>query len=310
MERGNKVRRQIRAWWVAAAVVALSPAAALGGTPIDETRSADPDGVVTVENLMGSVRVEGWNKDEVHVTGTLGEGPERLDVEREGDHVRIEVVWPNRHERHWDKWDGHEGTDLEVMVPEGSEIRVDGVNTEIEIENVNNSVEAESVNGNIVIDGSPEEVHAGTVNGAIEITASANEVEAETVNGRIRIRGSRGEVSAATVNGSIEVEGEDFEDAEFGSVSGDIEFRGGVSRRGSLNIESHSGTVTLYLPSDISAEFEITTFSGKIVNELGPEARRTSKYAPGYELEFTTGDGDAEVEVSSFSGRVEIKKDR
>jgi DUF4097 and DUF4098 domain-containing protein YvlB len=257
---------------------------------------------------MGSVKVEGWDKNEVRVTGTLGEGPERLDVEKVGDHVRIEVVWPRRNERHWNKWDGAEGTDLEVMVPRGSEIQVEGVNTEIEIKRVENEVWAESVNGSIVVDGSPEEVSASTVNGNVDITASANEVEAETVNGRITISGSRGDVVAGTVNGSIEVSGAEFESAEFSSVSGDIEFRGALSRRGSIQFESHSGSVILYLPSDVSAEFEVSTFSGKIVNELGPEARRTSKYAPGYELEFTTGSGDAEVEISSFSGRVEIKK--
>lgn len=311
MKRGIKVRREIRAWWMAAAVLALCPAVALGrGTPIDETRPAEPDGLVSVENLIGSVHVTGWDKDEVHVTGALGEGPERLEVEREGDHVRIEVVWPDRHGRHWDSRDDQSSTDLEVMVPRGSDVRVEGVNTEIEIENVTSEVEAETVNGSISVDGSPEEVRAGTVNGDIDIASSSSEVEAETVNGHITIRGGRGDLSASTVNGTIDVEGEGFESAEFSSVSGDVRFRGDVSRRGSLSIESHSGSVTLYLPSKVSAEFDVSTFSGKIVNELGPEARRTSKYSPGYELEFSTGDGDAEIEISSFSGRVEIKKDR
>ena len=56
-------------------------------------------------------------------------------------------------------------------------------------------------------------------------------------------------------------------------------------------------------------EFEVETFSGRIKNAFGPEAERTSEYAPGQELRFTTGGGDASVEVESFSGTVEIAID-
>jgi hypothetical protein len=73
-------------------------------------------------------------------------------------------------------------------------------------------------------------------------------------------------------------------------------------------VESHSGTVTLELPADTSAEFEIETFSGQIHNDFGPKARRTSEYGPGYELSFSTGSGEAEVSVESFSGGVYLKK--
>jgi len=48
--------------------------------PVD-TNELPPDGVVTIENLIGSVTVEGWNKNQVSVTGMLGEGPEELASE-------------------------------------------------------------------------------------------------------------------------------------------------------------------------------------------------------------------------------------
>ena len=61
------------------------------------------------------------------------------------------------------------------------------------------------------------------------------------------------------------------------------------------------------LPEDVSAEFDVETFSGDIVNDFGPKARRTSEYAPGKELSFSTRSGDARISVSSFSGTIRLK---
>ena len=128
------------------------------------------------------------------------------------------------------------------------------------------------------------------------------------MNGNITLSGVRGYVYATTINGDIQVAGGEFEDAEFETVSGIIEFDGSLYADGDFQFETHSGGIILILPKDVSAEFEVETFSGKIINEFGAKARRTSKYGPGYELYFTTGSGDAEVTIESFSGKVVIKK--
>lgn len=297
------MRRGMTACMVLAAVAAWS-ATVLAKTPIDETRSAEPDGVVSVENLIGTVTVTGWSKDEVSVTGYLGEGPEGLTIDRDDDEISIVVEWPDENHR-----TTHKDSDsrLDVKVPAGSEVRVEGVNTEITVDGVAGELQLSTVNGSIMVTGAPESVEAETVNGTIDIDADTGEVDAETVNGRIKIDGRYTEVSAETVNGDITVSGGELESGDFGTVSGSIEYTGGLAKRGSFDFETHSGSVILNVPKDISAEFEVETFSGKIVNDFGKEAERTSKYAPGYELSFTVGSGSSRVSVSSFSGRVEIR---
>jgi hypothetical protein len=290
---------------LAAMAAAAWSAPVLARTPIDETRTAEPDGVVSVENLIGTVTVTGWSKNEVSVTGYLGEGPEGLTIDRDGDEISIVVEWPDEHDRHTT----HKDSDsrLEVSVPAGSEVRVEGVNTEVTVAKVNGALQLSTVNGSITVTGSPENVEAETVNGSIDIDAETGEVDAETVNGRITIKGSHKEVSAQTVNGDISVNGSGLDSADFGTVSGSIEFTGSLAKRGSFDFETHSGSVILHLPKDTSAEFDVETFSGKIFNDFGPQAEKTSKYAPGYELSFTVGSGSAQVSASSFSGRVEIR---
>ena len=50
------------------------------------------------------------------------------------------------------------------------------------------------------------------------------------------------------------------------------------------------------------------TFNGDIDNCFGPEARRTSKYAPGRELSFTAGDGNGEIRIKTLNGDVILCK--
>jgi hypothetical protein len=83
-------------------------------------------------------------------------------------------------------------------------------------------------------------------------------------------------------------------------------FEGDVKDGAECDFESHSGAVVLRLASGISADFDVETFSGDIENELGPGPRRSSRFGPGLELSFTTGDGDAEINISTFSGNVRI----
>jgi hypothetical protein len=290
-------------------ILVAAPATVLAATPINETKAAPADGMVSIENMNGTVVVEGWNRKQVEVTGTLGDGPERLDFEVRGQRTTIEVVWP----RHDDDsgWNGRRQmapTELRVRVPRGSDIRIEGVNLGIEIKAVDGEVEMETVNGNIMVSDSPASVSASTVNGTIESDATTAEIDLEAVNGELTIRGAAGDLSASTVNGPIRITGDRFRSVDVSTVSGDIVFDGALDDRGSFDFESHSGDVELRLPPDVSAEFDVSTFSGAIQNAFGPEARRKDRYAPGMELSFSTGGGGARVDVSSFSGAVELVK--
>jgi DUF4097 and DUF4098 domain-containing protein YvlB len=171
-------------------------------------------------------------------------------------------------------------------------------------------VELESVNGDITVGGSPREIQASAVNGTISLDAEAARLHAEAVNGAIKVTGGSGELEASCVNGTIDVTGGTFDEASCSTVSGDITWSAVLAKRGSLSLDSHSGSVELSLPKSIDAEFDISTFSGKIVNELGPPAERTDEYAPGYELNFTLGEGSCQIDISSFSGKVEIRASR
>jgi len=79
---------------------------------VEERRPATRDGLVEIENPAGSVRVIGWDRAEVVVTGTLGKGAHRLVLRGESKRTRIEVEAEGN--------PNEVRTDLEVKVPLGS----------------------------------------------------------------------------------------------------------------------------------------------------------------------------------------------
>ena len=124
--------------------------AAYAQEDIHERVAADPRGHVEISNLAGSVVVTGWNRDEVEVTGTLGRGSERLDVEAEGDRVIIKVVLPKGRNQNI------KGSDLEVRIPEGSDLEVSTVSANIDVADVSGSLSLNTVSGNVEVEGDTE----------------------------------------------------------------------------------------------------------------------------------------------------------
>ena len=121
-------------------------------------------------------------------------------------------------------------------------------------------------------------------------------------------RGGEAEVEAETVSGSIVLEFERFLNLSVEPVSGGAEVSGDLAADGEFSFELHSGTLELTVPGDVSAEFRVATFSGGIDNGFGQKSRKTSKYTPGRELEFSNNGGEARVRIDTFSGDVVINR--
>jgi len=73
-----------------------SPFHVMAATPINQTRSLNPDGEIKVENISGLIKVRVWNEPRVQITGSLGEGVEKLIVEGDAKSLHIQVKYPDR----------------------------------------------------------------------------------------------------------------------------------------------------------------------------------------------------------------------
>jgi DUF4097 and DUF4098 domain-containing protein YvlB len=270
---------------------------------IDRTIDASSDGHVDVSNISGSVTVHGWTRDSVEVTGTLGRNVEELILERDGDKVVIKVKVPKRGGR------GIE-SDLRISVPQNSSLDVGAVSADIDVTDITGEQSLHTVSGDVTTEYTGGDMTAESVSGDVEISGNNadGEVSASTVSGDVTLFRVSGKVEAESVSGDVVVDEGSFERAELGTVNGEIIFQGELRDDGKLSVETVNGSVEIDFVGDVSARFSIDTFNGGINNCFGPKAERTSKYAPGWELEFSEGDGSGRVDVSTMNGRVSICK--
>jgi len=282
------------------ATILAGPGWLAAQTPVDQKRSAAPDAKVSIENMSGSVKVTGWDRPEVQVKGTIGDGG---DLSFDGSEKSLAIEVEAEHGNPMGI-----KSDLEVFVPAGSSVSIEGFQATISVAGVTGSVSAETVNGSLTQSGAAKAVDLQSVNGTIDVTKASGRVKAEAVNGTVTVRDASGEIEASTVNGKLLVTGGSFDRAAFETVSGTVRFESALSARATMSVESVSGAVDLLLPAGFGAEFSISTFSGDITNELGPAAEKTSKWTPEKELSFTTGTGGARITVETLSGAVHIRK--
>ena len=59
----------------------IGAGSAWGGQTVDRTMAADHDATIEIEILAGSISITGWDKNEIKITGTIGDDVEELRIE-------------------------------------------------------------------------------------------------------------------------------------------------------------------------------------------------------------------------------------
>ncbi|MGB5257274.1 MAG: DUF4097 family beta strand repeat-containing protein [Woeseiaceae bacterium] len=271
---------------------------------VDKTLDAAPDGHVDISNIAGEVTVAGWSRNEVEVTGTLGKKVEELIFERDGDKVTIKVKVPKRMGSGID-------SDLHIIVPKNSSIDVGTVSADIDVKDVLGEQRLHTVSGDVSTEAAGSDVTGESVSGDIEVSGSKQDTKtsAATVSGDVTLFRVAGTVSGESVTGDVIVDEGSFDRVDLSSVNGQLVFDAQLREDGRLSAETVNGAVDIELAGKVSARIDISTFNGRIRNCFGPDPERTSKYAPGWSLDFTEGDGDGRIDISTMNGSVTLCRD-
>ncbi|MGH7571684.1 MAG: DUF4097 family beta strand repeat-containing protein [Gemmatimonadota bacterium] len=276
------------------AVLTAAPPA-LAQSPVDRQRvdrrfPIDHDAYVKVYLLGGEVRVTGWEKDSIAVTGTVESG--RLFAGGRGKSAKLGL------------WEGPGSGRLEVKVPASATVWIKSESAAVGVAGVAGGVDVYSVTGGIRIEGSPRQLYAESMGGDIVVDAAAPSIRAKTAGGTISFRGRTDDLLLSTVSGSIDVAPVSPSlRGRLETVTGGILWQGGVERGGSLDFQTHSGTVDLSFPASLDAEVSVSTVKGSISGKPGPaEASGASLRGP--TVDILAGAGGARVGIRTFSGDV------
>lgn len=284
-----------------AATLLLAPIASVfAQSTVNQRLPLSSGGRVELGNVAGSVTVRGWDRNEVQLTGTLGDG-QRLDVENSANRVQFKVVYPqnSRNTR---------GAVLELRVPRSAQLQASTVSASIDVGQVDlRRLQATSVSGSITAEGQAGETDLNTVSGAIRSQLRTPRLDLQTVSGQINVAGSSGgEVSANSVSGAIDLNLSAVQRLTAETVSGSLGVRSaGLAPGGRINLQTVSGGVSLTLPARTSAQLKANSFSGSIQSDIGTVER--PQYGPGRSLETRLGGGDGDISISSHSGSVRVR---
>jgi DUF4097 and DUF4098 domain-containing protein YvlB len=283
------------------AIAAATPGVTLAGTPIERRTAAEPQGTVEVSNVAGSIKVTGWNRNEVEVTGELGDGTERLEFTKGDGITRIKVVLPG-------KSYNVDDTDLVVKVPAGSTLSVNAVSADVVVQGVQGAQRLQSVSGDVRTAATGADLECRTVSGDVAIEGSGRKglVSITTVSGDANARRVAGEVNGNTVSGQLTVQAGEISRSRLRSTSGDLVLNARLLPDARLDLESISGDVLVDLVGSTPGQFDVSSFNGEIRNCFGPKSVRTSEYAPGRELRFQEPGATARIRAKTLNGDISL----
>ena len=282
------------------ASLALLPIYVLAGDSVNQHWDIDAEASVSIENIAGEIEIEGWDRNEAHLTGELGNSVDELEINATASRLDIRVI--NRNERNTDR------TDLKLMMPRGASVDVSAVSADISISNIDNGkLTASSVSGDVEVEASSRWISIESVSGDVAFNGHTERISAESVSGDVYLTGISGEIAATTVSGDMELRAGLVESAKLETVSGDLTVTAEVSTSGRLSAESMSGDVVILLPSSQTGLFRAQSFSGRIYTDFGSVEQ--ARHGPGSHLKYTSGNGGGEIRVESFSGNIKLKND-
>ncbi len=278
-------------------------------TPIDQTRPLDPNGRIEVDNLKGRIQVRAWNRNEVRISGSLGEGVEKLVIEGDRGHLVVRAQYPKQLGAWRSERTGP--TDLQLQVPLRADLDIESVSADIDVDGVApGDLGIDTVSGAVVVAAAPRHADITSVSGDLRVTLNSADVKVDTVSGDVILRGRLdGQVHGETVSGelSIETVGEPLSHLSTGTVSGATTMRVALADGGEIRSESVSGDIRLHLPKALSARVSGKSFSGSL---RAPGAKiRKEEFGPGSSFEQRYGSGAGEIRLETFSGDAELSLD-
>ena len=284
------------------AVIALAPAAA-AQQKVNHRFAVTPTASIRFFGDVGTLRIVGWDRDSVVLTGTLPTAA-RLDASRGGDPakpsagMKIFVEVPRA---------PAPDAKLELRVPTRARVWAKSGSADLEVVGLTGGVDINIVGGSVRVICSPAELQVESMDGSVTIEGSPGWLRAKTATGDLVLRGGSEDAAISTVSGAVRVGDGRFERIKLTSVTGPIVFAGDLARAATLDVDTHAGPIELRLPARPDADVDAATVTGTIENSLTARRPIAGREGRGMELGFSSGSGSARIIVRSFKGNIYLR---
>lgn len=281
---------------------------ALADTPINLRHDASPTARINISNIAGSVTVIGWNRDEVQVSGQLGDGAKPLSIT--GSNTELTVKVEAQTGSGWLNWGGSQrmhASTLELHVPKAAALNINVISAPLVVDGVDGgSITVNTISGKARINARTPALQVNSVSGGIELAGYAAQADLQTVSGDILAPTLGSNAHLQTISGRIQASGGPWQKFTLSTVSGDVQLTGDLIPDGRLNIDSMSGDVQWQLSAKTSGVLHASSFSGDLRSDVGTPTK--PEHGPGSSLDTQLGDGRGKITIETFSGDLRIRK--
>jgi DUF4097 and DUF4098 domain-containing protein YvlB len=290
-----------------------------GDQQSERTTAADPKVVLSVCLRSGSVTVRGWDRSQVRASSSDGMA---IDFQKP---ATSNVDLPKELELLADKSKSRfEGRcfsygDLELDVPRGASVNLQAGNSEIHASGIA-GLRVTAQSGAISVDQITQSVEIKTIGGEITVANSKGSIKLHSVGGSIEVHDvspndARDVCEAGTVAGDITFDQVRHAQVKINTVSGSLSFSGPLASAGSYSLQTISGAVDLFLPSNSSFRLSATLSADEDFNSDFPLQSSSTETLEGdkhgFELRHinaTYGTANISINASSFNGSIQLHK--
>jgi Putative adhesin len=187
------------------------------------------------------------------------------------------------------------GRESEMTVSNVAKVRIENASGSTTLRKISNGIEVKTFEGNISVeDSSGAMTLTGTSGNILAYDVSANEI---------------GDIfKVKTGSGTINLKNIGFTQVEANSNSGSIRYNGEFPEGGQYTFGTLNGSMTLLMPKDSSCKVNATYSFGSFSSEIPFKAEQKSSGNEVKKLSATFGKGDATVNLTTYNGRILIKK--
>ena len=275
---------------------------ALAQVKVEGGHRATPDCSIRLQGPIAVVRVTGWTRDSIAVSGSLPKGAklENMFGSESGPVRGVKMIV-----------EGVPGQikpagTIELRVPVGARLVIHTGSSDIEATGIDGELHIEMLGGSARINSSPRVLNVNALYATIVLDGSPERVYLKSFEGDITMRGSSQNAEFSTVSGNIRVGSGKFDQARFDATTGSIAFSGEFGPNAVFTISSHSAPVELQISPKANVRIDVTSTMGEIINMYGKQEPAVGKMGQAQTLSTEIGKGTARVTIDSFKGTVRL----
>jgi DUF4097 and DUF4098 domain-containing protein YvlB len=250
---------------------------------------------VTVGTKSGDVKIVGWDRQKVKVEAEDDIGKYILV---DGDAIRIGADADGKITRNI-------SANMTVHVPAGSGVNAITISGDLSLENASGRLKVKTVSGDVKVLACSGHLSLTATSGDIRLENLKDDLSFKTVSGDVVGSNLQGRLlEGKTVSGSITLKNVDAGQVRLKTVSGDITLQGKFAADGSVKISTLSGETSLTLPPEAGFDVSARSRTGSVESDFELKVEESGEH----QLEAKAGSGGTDIDLNSFSGDIQIKK--